>query len=66
MHNFNVQKFEIQTFDIWYNKWSLIFFGNFAIMDNIGRKYNRIVNFSKFTSKKKILSRSVAISYNSS
>ena len=42
------------------------FFGNFAIMNDIRRKYNRMVNFSIFTSKKKILSGSVAFSYNSS
>ena len=35
---------------------NFLFYGNFASMKNIIKKCNPIVNFSKFTSNKKILS----------
>ena len=37
---------------------------NFARMENIRRKCNPMVNLSKFTSNKKILSKVVVLGYN--
>ena len=47
--------------DIAIDFWS---FTNFISMKNIRRKYNQMVDLSKFISKKKILSGVVAIYYN--
>ena len=43
--------------DIWY-------FENFANMEDIERKCNPIVDFSKFTPNKKILNKVVVLDYN--
>ena len=40
------------------------YFGNFASMENIKKKYNPMVDLSKFTSNKKILSKIAVIGYN--
>ena len=37
---------------------------NFASMEDIRRKYNPMVNFSQFTSNKKILSKVIVLVYN--
>ena len=42
----------------------LQFFGNFASIENIRRKCNPKVDFSKFISNKKILIEVIALSYN--
>ena len=54
-------KFKHLIDDIVIDFWS---FTNFISMKNIRRKYNQMVDLSKFISKKKILSGVVAIYYN--
>ena len=45
------------TIDIWFSR-------NFPSMEDISRKYNQMVDLSKFTSNKKILRKFVVLSYN--
>ena len=45
------------TIDIWFSR-------NFPSMEDIRRKYNQMVDLSKFTSNKKILRKFVVLSYN--
>ena len=59
--NYKKLKFKHLIDDIVINNWS---FENFGNMEDIRRKYNPMINLSKFTSNKKILSVVVAISYN--
>ena len=44
------------TIDLWY-------FGKFASMENIRRKYNSMTDLTKFASNKKILSKVVVLYY---
>ena len=62
IHNFRLQnlKFKHLIDDMTIDFWSSI---NFANMKDTRRKYNSIVDLSKFTSNKKILGRVVALSY---
>ena len=63
MHNFKLKKMQFKQFiddiaiDIWFLK-------NFARMEDISWKYNQIVDLSKFTFNKNILSKVVTINYN--
>ena len=63
MHNFKLQKPTILKNYWWHSYWFLIS-KNFASMDDIRRKYNPMVDLSKFTSNKKTLSKVVAYGYN--
>ena len=65
MHNFKLKKMQFKQFidDIAIDIW---FFKNFARMEDISWKYNQIVDLSKFTFNKNILSKIVTISYNQS
>ena len=61
MHNFKSQKLKQFidgiAIDLWFSR-------NFVRMEDIRRRYNPMVKFSKFTSNKKILSNIVILPYN--
>ena len=54
-------KFKYSIDDIAINIW---FFEKFSSIENIGRKFNPMMNLSKFTSNIKIMRTIVAINYN--
>ena len=62
MHNFKLKKLKFKQFidkitiDLW-------FFRNFTSMEDIRRRYNQMVDLSKFTSNKRILSKVVGLNY---
>ena len=58
MYNFSLQKLEIYKFGWWLNYWSW----NFTSIED--RKCNPMINLSKFTSNKKILSGVIVLVYN--
>ena len=64
MHKFILQIYTIQTIDIDDIFIDLWFFENFASIEDIRRKCNLMVNLSKFTTNKKILSKIITLGYN--
>ena len=64
IHNFIIQK--TWNLNVWLISWLLIFyfFENFASMKDIRRKYNLMIDLSKFTPNNKILSGVVTLGYN--
>ena len=64
MHNFKLKKnLEFKQFND-YIAIDIYFFINFASKEDIRRKCNPMVDLSKFTSNKKILSNVVILDYN--
>ena len=64
MHKFILQIYTIQTIDIDDIFIDLWFFENFASIEDIRRKCNLMVNLSKLTTNKKILSKIITLGYN--
>ena len=53
----------LEARDWWYRYWSLIFWKSFASIENIKRKYNPMLDFSKSIYNKKILNEVVVNGY---
>ena len=63
MHNFKLQNMQFKQFVDGITI-DIKFFRNFTSIEDIKRRCNPIVDLSKFTSNKKILSNVVVLSYN--
>ena len=63
MHNFKLQNMQFKQFVDGITI-DFKFFRNFTSIEDIKRRCNPIVDLSKFTSNKKILSNVVVLSYN--